>query len=93
MKTLKVRALGALACCTLGLALAAATSARAEEFTVGLQMPMTGATARSGIAFTEGIQTAAELFNKANGKHKIKLLTVDDESNPAKAVSAVEKLA
>ncbi|RRS05620.1 amino acid ABC transporter substrate-binding protein [Aquabacterium soli] len=92
MKTLNLRALAALASLTIGT-FAASTSARAEEFTVGLQMPMTGAMARSGTAFTEGIQTAAEIFNKSNGKHKIKLVTVDDESNPAKAVSAVEKLA
>ncbi|MCX7172678.1 MAG: ABC transporter substrate-binding protein [Proteobacteria bacterium] len=65
----------------------------AEEFAVGVQIPLTGAQARAGTGMYEGIQTAAELFNKGNAKHKIKLAVVDDESNPAKAVSAVEKLA
>ncbi|MFZ5512661.1 MAG: ABC transporter substrate-binding protein [Pseudomonadota bacterium] len=74
-------------------ALAAALPAQAEEFPVGVQIALTGAMARSGMGFSEGIQTAAELFNRSNGKHKVKLITVDDESNPAKAVSAVEKLA
>jgi branched-chain amino acid transport system substrate-binding protein len=81
----------------VALALAATVgtggTARAEEFTIGVQIPLTGALARSGTGMSEGIQTAVELFNKGNAKHKIKLITVDDESNPAKAVAAVEKLA
>ena len=36
---------------------------------------------------------AAEVFNKGNGKHRIRIITVDDESAPAKAIAAVEKLA
>ncbi len=39
----------------------------------------------------EGIRVAAEVFNKTNGKHTIKLMTVDDESAPAKAVAADRK--
>src|SRR3546814_9353844 len=41
----------------------------------------------------EGIAVAVEVFNKINGKHTIKVLTEDDESSPAKAIAAVEKLA
>ncbi|MBL8511771.1 MAG: ABC transporter substrate-binding protein, partial [Betaproteobacteria bacterium] len=41
----------------------------------------------------EGITVAADIFNRKNGKHKIKLITIDNESSPAKAVAAVEKLA
>lgn len=67
-------------------------SAAAEELVVGLHMPLTGGLARSGSGFNEGIQTAATIFNKTNSKHKVKLITVDDESAPAKAVAAVEKL-
>ena len=82
-----------IAVATLAAALAMAGRASAEEFTVGVQIPLTGALARSGSGMAEGIQTAAELFNKGNAKHKVKLVTIDDESNPAKAVAAVEKLA
>ena len=89
MKTLRITA----AALALGIAVGAAGAARAEEFTVGVQIPLSGAMARSGSGFSEGIQTAVELFNKANARHKIKLITIDDESNPAKAVAAVEKLA
>ena len=67
--------------------------ASAEEFLVGVQIPLTGPLARVGLGTQEGIRVAAEVFNKTNGKHTIKLITVDDESAPAKAVAAVEKLA
>ncbi len=68
-------------------------SAGAEEFKVGAHMPLTGTLARSGQGFNEGVQAAVEMFNRSNGKHKIKMVTIDDESAPAKAVAAVEKLA
>lgn len=80
----------------LGAALGAAmfvAAASAEEFKVGAHMPLTGNIARSGTGFHEGVQAAVEIFNKTNGKHTIKMLTIDDESAPAKAVAAVEKLA
>ncbi|MCK9261179.1 MAG: ABC transporter substrate-binding protein [Azoarcus sp.] len=67
-------------------------NAVADELLVGLHMPLTGALARSGAGFNEGIQTAADIFNRNNGKHTVKLVTIDDESAPAKAVAAVEKL-
>lgn len=77
-------------------AAAAATmtcSAQAEEFIVGAELPLTGTLARVGSGMQEGVMVAAEVFNKTNGKHKIKIIMVDDESAPAKAVAAVEKLA
>ena len=67
--------------------------ARAEEFAVGIEVPLSGALARVGAGMQEGITVAADVFNRKNGKHKIKLITIDDESSPAKAVAAVEKLA
>jgi branched-chain amino acid transport system substrate-binding protein len=82
---------------TIALALAAlaasAGTAYADELLVGVEIPLTGALARVGMGTEEGIRVAAEVFNRTNGKHKIKLVTVDDESAPAKAVAAVEKLA
>jgi branched-chain amino acid transport system substrate-binding protein len=80
---------------TIILAMMAATAAsvQAEELLVGVQIPLTGPLARVGMGTQEGIRVAAEVFNKTNGKHTIKLVTVDDESAPAKAVAAIEKLA
>jgi branched-chain amino acid transport system substrate-binding protein len=68
-------------------------AARAEEFLVGVEVPLTGSLARVGAGMSEGIQVATDVFNRKNGKHRIKLITIDDESSPAKAIAAVEKLA
>ncbi|MFJ3056299.1 ABC transporter substrate-binding protein [Herbaspirillum sp. NPDC087042] len=70
-----------------------AGTAGAEELKVGVEIPLTGSLARVGSGMQEGINVAAEVFNKTNGKHKVKLVTIDDESAPAKAIAAVEKLA
>ena len=67
--------------------------ASAEEIKVGAELPLTGSLARVGAGMQEGIMVAAEVFNKTNGKHTIKIVTIDDESAPAKAIAAVEKLA
>lgn len=86
MHTLKRSAL-------LATLLLATLAARAAEFTVGAELPLTGSLARVGAGMHEGVMVAAEVFNRANGKHRIKIVTVDDESAPAKAIAAVEKLA
>ena len=72
---------------------ALSTSVVAEEFLVGSEVPLTGTLARVGTGMMEGIAVAADVFNRKNGKHKVKIVTIDDESSPAKAVAAVEKLA
>ncbi|MBY0240346.1 MAG: ABC transporter substrate-binding protein [Burkholderiaceae bacterium] len=77
----------------LAAASLAISPAFAAEFLVGTELPLTGALARVGNGMHEGVHVAAEVFNKSNGKHKIRLLSVDDESTPAKAIAAVEKLA
>lgn len=69
------------------------TGAAAEEITIGSHMPLTGSIARSGQAFREGMLVAIKVFNDSQSKHQIKVTLIDDESQPAKAVGAVEKLA
>src|SRR5437763_11690458 len=83
---------------TVAILLIAACAAMAipafgEEFLVGVEVPLTGSLARVGAGMHEGSSVAADVFNRKNGKHKVKLITIDDESSPAKAVAAVEKLA
>ena len=82
---LKRMALAALLC-------SAGLGASAEEILVGAELPLTGTMARVGAGMQEGVMVAAEVFNKTS-KHKIKIVTIDDESAPAKAIAAVEKLA
>ncbi len=72
---------------------AGTTAAYADELKVGVEMPLTGTLARVGSGMQEGVQVAVDVFNKNNPKHQIKLETIDDESSPAKAIAAVEKLA
>lgn len=71
----------------------AAAPATAEEIAIGSHMPLTGSIARSGQAFREGMLVAIKMFNDSQSKHQIKVTLIDDESQPAKAVGAVEKLA
>lgn len=76
----------------VGLALGS-FAAQAEEFVVGSQIPLTGSLARVGNGMLEGIKVAVEVFNARNTGNTIRLEVIDDESVPAKAVAAVEKLA
>ena len=87
-KTYKQLALAALIACAGGW-----SNLQAEELLVGVEVPLTGTLARVGGGMQEGILVAAEVFNKTSSKHKIKIISIDDESSPAKAVAAVEKLA
>jgi branched-chain amino acid transport system substrate-binding protein len=70
-----------------------ASGVDAKEFLVGVEMPLSGALARAGKSNLEGITVGVEVFNRNNPKHTVKLITIDDESSPAKAIAAVEKLA
>lgn len=77
---------------TLALCIVGA-NALAEDFNIGVQLPLTGPLALAGTEMAQGIKVAADVFNRKNPKHQIKLIVIDDESTPAKAVAAVEKLA
>ncbi|MEX3962892.1 ABC transporter substrate-binding protein [Paraburkholderia sp. EG286B] len=81
---------------TLAAALAIALApsfAHATEWRVGVELPLTGALAQAGTEMYRGIQVAADIYNRRHPQDKITLVAVDDESNPAKAVAAVEQLA
>jgi branched-chain amino acid transport system substrate-binding protein len=59
---------------------------------LGAHAPQSGSLAKHGIEQIKGIRLAVEDFEKKTGV-KVDLIVYDDESNPQKAVSAVEKLA
>ena len=77
------------------IALVGVTGAQAQEkIVLGSHLPLTGKLARVGTGMHEGITVAVDMFNRENdGKYKVELVTIDDETSPAKAVAAVEKLA
>ncbi|MBP6345281.1 ABC transporter substrate-binding protein [Neisseriaceae bacterium CLB008] len=64
-----------------------------QEIRVGSVISLTGGNARGGTGMHEGMLTAVDIFNKQQSKYAIRLITVDDESAPAKAIAAVARLA
>ncbi len=74
------------------LVLGLGTAWAAPAIKLGAHAPQSGSLAKHGIEQVKGIRLAAEEFEKKT-KIKVDLLVYDDESNPQKAVSAVEKLA
>jgi len=82
---------------TTGIAVVLATlvwgrADAAPAIRLGVHEPLTGSLAKSGAEKIKGIRLGAEDFERANGI-KVELHVYDDESNPQKAVAAVEKLA
>lgn len=82
----------------LGLVLLAAAfstgaMAQGKVIKIGSQVPLTGSLARVGGATFDGIKVAIEQANAKYGdRYHFELLSIDDETSPAKAVAAVEKL-
>src|SRR5437588_8832577 len=78
------------------LALAAVLPALAQEpVKIGLVTALSGQSARAGEALTRGLQIAVDEINAKGGVlkgRKLELLRRDDESIPAKGVSAARGL-
>jgi branched-chain amino acid transport system substrate-binding protein len=83
--------------CTVPSAQAAKEKA---EILIGTNLPLTGILAGAGIEQRWAYQTAVDDINKAGGifvkkygkKLPVKLIVADDESDPGKAASGVERL-
>lgn len=67
-------------------------SAQTQEINVGSVISLTGNNARGGSGMHEGMEVAVKVFNQSQSKYHINLLTIDDESDPAKAISGVAQL-
>jgi branched-chain amino acid transport system substrate-binding protein len=81
-----------ISCLGLMIGLGLGSAWAAPTIKLGAHAPQSGSLAKHGIEQINGIKVAVAEFEK---KHKIKveLYVYDDESNPQKAVAAVEKLA
>lgn len=68
--------------------------AEVSELRIGLVGPMTGPGAQYGESMKEAAQLAVDEINNSGGINgrKVVLFMEDDESNPAKAVSSMQKL-
>ena len=59
---------------------------------VGVHAPLTGSLAIAGTDTTNGVRLAAKHFNEANPALTVDVVVYDDESQPAKAVAAMQRL-
>ncbi|MBP8898170.1 MAG: ABC transporter substrate-binding protein, partial [Sulfuritalea sp.] len=76
-----------------GTLLPSATAlAQQGKLKVGLMLPYTGTFAQLGVAITNGFKLAVEERGGKLAGREIEFITVDDESNPAKAPENVNKL-
>jgi branched-chain amino acid transport system substrate-binding protein len=75
------------------LAIAPAT-ASAENVKIGVVQGLSGPPAITdfGESYLQGIKLAVKDYEAKGGKHKIELIVYDDEANPQKAVSLVQRL-
>nr|WP_017675548.1 ABC transporter substrate-binding protein [Pseudomonas chengduensis] len=80
---------------TLALALGVSLSSlaqAAEPVKIGLLLPYTGTFAALGEATTNGLKLAIEQHDNSLGGRSVEYVTVDDESNPGKAVQNMQRL-
>lgn len=75
--------------------LAGAPSVHAQDIRLGVIAGMSGAGTSYGIGIRQGAEMAVKEINAAGGikGRKISLVVVDDASNPAQSVSAMQRLA
>ncbi|MCD4721683.1 MAG: ABC transporter substrate-binding protein [Desulfobacula sp.] len=82
--------------CILGCLVFAgqASSAKQAPYVIGIALDLTGRAASLGIPEKRGYQMMADEFNETGGVNgrKIKLIILDNESKPAKAVLNTKKL-
>ncbi len=82
----------AICACLFALTIGPAAAQSPAPIKLGAHAPQTGSLAKHGIEQIKGIRLGTELFEKKTGI-KVDLKVYDDESDPQKAISAVEKLA
>ncbi len=70
------------------------TAKTAEPVKVGVIGAYSGASADMGVAMRNGVELAVEEFNNAGGVsgRKVELVNFDDEGNPSKATTGIQKL-
>jgi branched-chain amino acid transport system substrate-binding protein len=78
----------------LGMTALAPSAAEAADVKIGVVQGLSGppAIVDFGESYLQGIKLAVKDYAAAGGKHKIELIVYDDEANPQKAVSLVQRL-
>jgi branched-chain amino acid transport system substrate-binding protein len=82
------------ALCALAASALLASAAAADNVKVGVVLGLSGPPAITdfGESYLQGIKSALKDYEAAGGKHKVELVVYDDEANPQKAVSLVQRL-
>lgn len=71
--------------------LSAGALAQAADLTIGVILPLSGPVAAQGISTTKGIKAGIAFQDSVNG-HKIKMIQLDDASNPSLSTRNAHKL-
>lgn len=82
-----------ITCLILALGLIASATAFAKELKVGFVGPLTGPAAKVGTEFKSAVDMAFTEVGYKVGDYDIKLIWIDSESDPEKAVRAYEQAA
>ena len=79
---------------SIAASMALAGAALAADVKVGVVMGLSGppAIVDFGESYLQGMKLALKDYTAAGGKHKIEFVIYDDEANPQKAVSLVQRL-
>ena len=79
---------------SIAASIAAAGATSAADVKVGVVMGLSGppAIVDFGESYLQGMKLALKDYTAAGGKHKIEFVIYDDEANPQKAVSLVQRL-
>ncbi|WP_233520067.1 ABC transporter substrate-binding protein [Prauserella sp. PE36] len=73
---------------------AAVASKNGSAYTIGIVVSQTGSGSQLGVGELQGAQLAVDRINAAGGvnERKLRLMSADDQSNPAQAVLAVRRI-
>lgn len=63
----------------------------AKVLTVGVDLPLTGPSAKAGIEFKDTVMMAFEEIDYKIGDYSVKLVWIDDEADPQKGTAAYEQ--
>lgn len=85
IKTKQALALVTASALAFGLASVSPASAAVKTYTIAYQGPLSGAEASTGIDEQNAVKYAAKVFMAKNKKIKIKIVSVDDQGDPAVA--------
>lgn len=68
-----------------------ASSSKEKVLTIGVDLPLTGPCAKAGQEFKDACEMAFEEVGYKIGDYKVKLVWIDDQSDPEKATRAYEQ--